>query len=240
MSGRLDDRVLLVAGGTGGTGEGIVRRLLAEGARVVVPSRSEARLDELRGRIDDAEDLTGLVGDVGTEAGAEGIRDRIAAEVGELDGVVASVGSWWSGPSLVDLGVATWDEVLHQRLTTHFVLARTFLPGLADRPGASYTMLCGGSALAPVKGSGPVSVAAAAQVMLRKVLSAELADREVRINMLLIDTSIATRDVSRPGPEWLTPDEVGRYAVWLASDAAEAVRDETIVLRDRSQLDSIP
>jgi len=41
---KLTGKVALVAGGSGGVGEGIVRQLLTDGATVVVPSRSNEKL----------------------------------------------------------------------------------------------------------------------------------------------------------------------------------------------------
>ena len=45
---KLDKAKVVVAGGTGGVGEGIVRAFLKQGAHVVVPSRSESKLEGLR------------------------------------------------------------------------------------------------------------------------------------------------------------------------------------------------
>ncbi|HEY0132663.1 MAG TPA: NAD(P)-dependent oxidoreductase, partial [Nannocystis sp.] len=47
----LRDKRCLIAGGTGGVGEGIVRAFLNAGATVFVPSRSAAKLDALAGSI---------------------------------------------------------------------------------------------------------------------------------------------------------------------------------------------
>jgi NADP-dependent 3-hydroxy acid dehydrogenase YdfG len=44
---KLENKIALVPGETGGVGEAIVKSLLAEGATVIVPSRRQERLDEL-------------------------------------------------------------------------------------------------------------------------------------------------------------------------------------------------
>jgi len=43
MSGRLDGKVAVITGGTSGIGEATARRIVAEGARVVIAGRSERR-----------------------------------------------------------------------------------------------------------------------------------------------------------------------------------------------------
>ena len=52
--GKLEGKTAFVAGGTGGVGEGIVRAFLDEGATVVVPSRKQENLDQLRGYLGSA------------------------------------------------------------------------------------------------------------------------------------------------------------------------------------------
>jgi 3-oxoacyl-[acyl-carrier protein] reductase len=227
----------LVAGGAGEVGEGIVRVFLRHGATVLVPSRRARKLDELRQRLGapGAERLIGLEGDLGTPDGAARIRDA-ALRGGRLDAVVASIGSWWSGPRLVELPLDAWHRVLDERLTTHFVCARTFVPVLAENPGSAYTLLNGGAAEAPIPGSGVVSIAGAAQLMLTRVLAAESLGTGVRINTLLVATPIRTRSHAEGEPGWLTADEVGEYAAWLSSDAAAELHGQTVRFKDRGQL----
>lgn len=154
--------------------------------------------------------------------------------MGPLDTAVASLGSWWQGAPLTKVPIDTWHRLIDMGLTAHFVLARTFVPVLASRPGTSYTLINGAGGLHPVPGSGSISVSAAAQLMLKDVLAAE--NEAVRINTLLLATPVITR--SRPdGPDdWLTADDDGAYAVHLASDAARDVHGETIVFESRDQL----
>ncbi len=234
----LRGKVTLVAGGAGEVGEGIVRVFLQSGATVVVPSRSEQRLADLRRRVapTDSDRLVTMVVSVGTHQGAVAVRDAIAHQVGPLDAVVASLGGWWQGKPLVDVPLDAWQRVLDGGLTTHFNVARTFLPLLADRPGASYTFINGGAAEFPAALAGPVSIVAAAQLMMKNVLAEEMQDRQVRINTLLLNTPILTRSRPQGEPEWLTANEAGLYAAYLASERGADVRGKTIRLYQRAQL----
>ncbi|NBB72200.1 MAG: SDR family NAD(P)-dependent oxidoreductase [Bacteroidetes bacterium] len=230
----LQNKTVLIAGGAGDVGEGLARAFLAAGATVIVPSRSDEKLDALRDRLDAHDRLVSWTGDVSSEIGATDLRNWIADAVGPLDAVVASLGSWWQGPPLTEVPLDTWHRLLDMGLTAHFVLAKTFVPVLAGRSGASYTLINGAGGLHPVPNSGPISVSAAAQLMLKDVLAAE--NESVRINTLLLATPVITR--ARPdGPgDWLTADEAGTYAVHLASDAARDRHGETIVFESRDQL----
>jgi 3-oxoacyl-[acyl-carrier protein] reductase len=234
--GKLDGQTAVVAGGTGTVGEGIVRAFLHEGAAVVVPSRTPEAIARLRGYLADSplDRLTTLVGDIGDVADAGRLRDEVLGRFGRLDAVVASLGGTWEeGLPLVDVPMETWRRYWESNLTPHYVAARTFLPVLARRGGASYTLLGGLSAVLPIPRYSVVAVNSAAQLMMARVLMEEMKDAPVRINQVLFGY-IATR--ARAGsarPEWVTADEVGRFCAYLASDEASMVSGGVLQLGNR-------
>jgi NAD(P)-dependent dehydrogenase (short-subunit alcohol dehydrogenase family) len=203
----------VVAGGTGVAGETIVLALLRHGATVVVPSRSPERLARLR-EVADSADLRTVVGRTDDLAAAMTLHERIIAEIGPIDGVVASLGGWWEGQLLTEIEIGQWRRILDDNLTSHFIMARAFLGELAGRPGSVYVTLGGIAAVKPVPGSGPISVTGAAQAMLMRVLAEELKGTEVRLHEVDILTPIVTR-LWQPGrplqPGWLGGEEVGEY-----------------------------
>ncbi|HEY0383450.1 MAG TPA: SDR family NAD(P)-dependent oxidoreductase [Candidatus Elarobacter sp.] len=210
-----DMRNVLVAGGAGGVGEGIVRALLASvpDVRVIATSRSAERLALLESRVREYADparLIGIVGNAGDPRGAEAIRDRIRADVGPLDIAIPSLGGWWEGGPLLDVDLATWDTVMLEMLDIHFVFARTFVPELARRPGGWYLAIGGGAAFFPVPNASIVSIAAAAQLMLTRVLAAENKRDDVRITELVANGPVRTRESEAIAqPDWITADHVG-------------------------------
>jgi len=233
----LNKRIALVAGGAGEVGEGIVGAMLHEGARVIVPSRDSGRLERLRKRIGEKGGaLVTVKADIGTAEGAEALREQIITDMGALDIVVVSLGGWWRGSPLMHMGAGDWKREIRNNLTAHYIVARTFLPMLLDRPGSSYTMLNGPAALTPLIGSGVISIAAAAQTMMKEVLSAECAGALTRINTVMIMTPVLTRSRASGPASWLRADEVGEYVAWLASDDAAEVRGATLKLQSREQL----
>ena len=66
----LKDLVALVAGGTGNIGSATVRAFLALGATVVVPSRSQQRLDDLIATLHESRYLRGQRGGGGGGGGS--------------------------------------------------------------------------------------------------------------------------------------------------------------------------
>jgi NAD(P)-dependent dehydrogenase (short-subunit alcohol dehydrogenase family) len=203
---------VLVGGGAGGVGEGIVRWLLRAGHTVVVPSRSAAKLDQLRARLRETVSLarlTTMVARVGEEREAQELRARLEREGAAIDVVIASLGGWWEGPRLIEIALAEWDAVMDEMLRTHVVFARTFIPMLLARGGGRYIGIGGGAACVPIQHSAPVSVAGAAQLMLTRALHAENDDPALAVVELVIDGPVRTRDVEHTGPEWIELDQIG-------------------------------
>jgi 3-oxoacyl-[acyl-carrier protein] reductase len=237
MSG-LSGKVSLVAGGAGEVGEGIVRVFLREGATVIVPSRKEDKLAQLRDRFgaEASERLVTRVAEIGTLDGAKETRDFVIEKFGRLDVAVASLGRWWEGAPLTGVPIETWNRILENNLTSHFIVARTFLPLVSKDQGGSYIFINGDACDIPVANSGPVSIVGAAQLMMKDVAVEELKESPVRINAIVIGTPVVTRSRTKTQRGWLTADEIGSYAAYLASDDGRHVSGESIRLNDRSQI----
>src|SRR5690625_4938751 len=82
----LTERTVLVVGGSGGVGQGVVRKLVADGARVVATGRHQSRLQGLAERIPSprlsTERLYALDPDLDEQVVA------LAGEVGPFDGEI--------------------------------------------------------------------------------------------------------------------------------------------------------
>ena len=215
---------VLVAGAAGGVGEGIVRELLAgdPAIRVIATGRSEERLALLRSRIEKNDRLTTIAGVAGDEAGARAIATRIRNDVGRLDAAVASIGGWWEG-SLLDVDAAEFDRVLDERLTAHFIFARTFLNELLRGGGGTYVGIGGSAAYYPVRNSNLVSIGAAAQLMMTRGFAQELQGRGISIFELVISGTVNTRESGGDAdPKLITAGDVGRCVLELIAGGTTA------------------
>ncbi|OLE97375.1 MAG: dehydrogenase, partial [Cyanobacteria bacterium 13_1_20CM_4_61_6] len=216
--GKLDDKVALVAGGTGTVGEGVVRAILKEGATVVVPSRAAEAIEKLRGYLGDVDGnrLVSIVGNIGEIEGAEKIRDEVLSRFGRLDAVVASLGgSWEEALTLTEVSIETWQRYLESNLTSHFVAARTFLPVLAAKKRGSYTLIGGASADLPVPRYSVVAIPSAGQLMMARILIEEMKGSGVRINQVIFGMVNTRARAAYAKPNWITADEVGEVCAWL-------------------------
>ncbi len=193
---------------------------------VIVTSRDPARLALLESRVAghaDPKRLVSIVGNAGEPVGVNVIAERIRTELGGIDVAIPSLGGWWDGGPLIELDLATWDAVRTEMLDTHVVFARTFVPELLRRAGGRYLGIGGGAALQPIRNASIVSIAAAAQLMLTRSLALELAGRDVRINELVVNGPVRTRESAVVAQRsWITADEVGGVVAELVNTGTSA------------------
>src|SRR5580704_5639647 len=107
------ERVVLVAGGTGGLGRAVSLAFLAEGARVVATYRKAeelALLKELAGV--NGSRLEGDDVDVTDEAETSAFLETIVVKHGRLDAMVNTVGGYVGGVKLWEMDTKVFDLML--------------------------------------------------------------------------------------------------------------------------------
>ena len=144
---RLAGKVCVVFGGTGNVGAGVAQAFAAEGAaKVVVTSRSQAKLDATRAQWGWPASVVGVVGSFGDDAEAEAAVESVWTEAGgAVDHCVVSVGfGGMTAPFSEDSA-----DSLKTFLTTHqwprlratIQVSKKMLE--ADIPGSTLTMPSG-------------------------------------------------------------------------------------------------
>ena len=213
----LSGRRVVIVGGTGDVGEGVVRSWLATGADVIVPSRTEDKVDRFRDVLSDIGPTDRLHFVTGRYTGfdeAHATAERITAEYGPVTDVVASIGGWWQGKALWDISADDWQRYFVDMSTAHVATARAWVPRLS--PTGSYQLILGGSAVQPVSGASIISMQQAALLMMRRVLSAEAGEQN-RIAAQILGPVI-TRARQRYEPDWVSNREVGLVSAGIAAD----------------------
>lgn len=182
MNLELDDRVVLITGGTDGLGLALAQSLTAEGARVAVCGRDGVRLAEAQSIL--GERALCVRADVTDEAQLDGFIDAALTRFGRLDGAVNNAGR--SSASLVATSDdGQWRDDYELKVISALHVARRVLPALESTKGAIVNVLAVG-ARAPQAGSAPTTASRAAGLALTKALAGEAAPRGVRVNAILI------------------------------------------------------
>jgi 3-oxoacyl-[acyl-carrier protein] reductase len=232
--GKLDGRRALVTGGSRGIGRGIALAFAREGADVAIGYRRErAAADAV---VKEVESLgrraAAFLADVrdadAVRAMVQGARDAL----GGLDVVVANAGVPTRFQPIHEVEPGYFDRVIGIDLHGVFHTLHAALPLLREQGSGVVLTISSIAADACGANGGPYVAAKAAVNALTKVAARENAAAGVRCNVIapgLIQTDIAEGMMQFHGEAIVrsiplgrigTPEEVGRLAVYLASDEA--------------------
>jgi gluconate 5-dehydrogenase len=118
---RLDGRVAVVAGGSGGIGVRTCAALASVGARVAVIGRSAERLEEARTAVADAgSEAIVIAGDMASKAEADAAIAQVLSRFGRVDALVNAIGGG-AGTALYaaeDYPESEWDRIVDLNLRT--------------------------------------------------------------------------------------------------------------------------
>jgi short-subunit dehydrogenase len=123
----LSERTALLTGATGGLGRAIAAALAAKGAKLILSGRKADALEALAAELPE-EGHRVLPADLA----APGAAERLAAEAGEVDVLVANAGLPGTG-RLPDYSVEQLTGTLRVNLEAPILLARALEPGMLER-----------------------------------------------------------------------------------------------------------
>ncbi len=247
----LKDRICIITGGSSGIGRGIALEYAREGARLVIADKQET---PLRGKYHETDVTTPTVEEI-EKIGAQGIfvqtdvsdesqvADVIQTTVdhfGGLDVLVNNAGIHIPGGAQ-ELSIADWDKVVSVNLRGIFVATKLALPHLKQSKFGRIIQIA--SVHAYGGGAGPAyAPAKAAVVNMVRDIALEIGQFGITVNAICpgyIETAIQDYLTSEQIEEALEktalprfglPRDIGRAAVFLASDDAEWVTGASLLV----------
>jgi NAD(P)-dependent dehydrogenase (short-subunit alcohol dehydrogenase family) len=242
MSKRLKDKVAIVTGGNSGIGRGIARKFVAEGARVAISGRDEAKgIETLRELVAAGGDVAFFPGDLSVEAEARHLVALTLDRFGRLDILInnAGVGARRCGVLPDDPPGVRLRKVLGPTLEAAYYVSAYAMPELQKAGGGSIVNI---SSTASQHGNwGNYGIAKAGIEAMTRAQAVEGAPHRIRANALApgwIDTSTA-RSANAP-QEWEkdvslfgrmgTLEEMAQAVLFFASDESSFVTGMTLVV----------
>jgi glucose 1-dehydrogenase len=250
---KLSGQVALVTGANSGIGEGVALALGEAGASVIVnyvtkPETAQAVVDKIKGFGSKA---VALQADVSNEAQVIKMFEQAIKEFGTLDILVNNAGLQ-KDAKFDKMTLDQWNTVININLTGQFLCAREAIKEflrrgvVPSRSAAAGKIICMSSVHEIIPWAGHVNYASSkgAIRMFMQSLAQEYGDRLIRVNSICpgaIQTPIntdawATKEAYDslmtliPYNRIGTPADIGKLAVFLASDDSDYITGASIFI----------
>lgn len=240
---RLQDKTALITGGTTGIGLATAKLFQQEGAKVVITGQNKERLEKAAFELGS--------GVLTVRADARSLSDtvhaieRVKESLGSIDILFANAGVTMP-MEVMSVDEAHIDEQMNINFKSTFFTVQQALPVMRDRGSIVLTTSCLNEMGMP--GMSIYAASKAAVRSLARTLSAELSDRQIRVNALSpgpIETPIygklgmSAEDLQQmknqltekiPMGRFGQPEEIAKAVLFLASDDASFMLGEEIVV----------
>ena len=249
---RLQDNVTIITGGGKGIGYGLAEAFAEAGSDLVITGRTESRLLAAKERLEAqyGVEVLPVVADGADEEAIKSVVAQAVARFGKINTLVNNAQVSKSGLPLVDHTREDLDLAIFSGLYAAFFYMRECHPYLKESKGSVINFASGAGLFGKL---GQSSYAAAKEGIrgLSRVAAAEWGPDGIRVNVICpLAMTESLQDWKEHFPELFEKtiqgiplghfadpkDDIGRVAVFLASEDAHYVTGETITLQGGSGL----
>jgi 3-oxoacyl-[acyl-carrier protein] reductase len=247
----LKGKVVMVAGASRGLGFAVAKALAGEGASVSIASRDEASICEAAKRLTGTEgDVFAMAADVRRADDVTRWTEATERRFGGIDLLFTNSGGPPAGAA-ISFDDAAWQEASDLLVFSVLRMVRGAVPSMQRRGGGSILVSTSSSVKEPIPNLGLSTVMRASVSALAKTLALELAGSKIRVNQIIpgrldtdrlrqLDEGNAKRSglpveeqrkraiAAIPLGRYGDPDEFGRAAAFLLSDAAGYITGATL------------
>jgi len=234
----LSGKTALVTGGTRGIGNAIARRLLADGARLIITGRDAAGAEKAAAELDSGR-CRGIGLDVSRFDRVQEVLKEVGKEAGGIDILVNNAGIT-RDDVLLRMKEEDWDTVLSTNLKGSFACAKAVIRDMVKKRWGRIVQI--GSIVGAMGNPGQANYVAAkaGMVGLSKSLAREYATRGITVNAVApgfieTDMTAALDEAARarlmaqiPMERFGTMDDVAAAVAYLVSDGAAYVTGQVL------------
>lgn len=239
---RVKDKAIIVTGAGGGIGEGIARRLGAEGARLLLNDLRLDAVERVAHEINEAGGrATARAGDVTRGDDVQALVADAVARYGRLDVVVNNAGWTHRNRPMLEVSEDEFDKVYAVNVKSIYLSAIHAVPAMRAGGGGAFINIASTAGLRPRPGLTWYNGSKGAVITTSKSMAAELGPDNIRVNCINPvfnpDTGLAAEFAGGPLDEarrakFLATIPLGRFstaldvanaALYLASDEAAFV-----------------
>jgi len=248
----LKNKVAMVGGASKGLGYAVARALAAEGALVSIASRDKSAIDKAAAAIkgEGGGDVLPVAAELSSADAIAQWHKATVDRFGGVDLLFANTGGPPAGPVL-SFDDDAWRKNFELLVMSVIRAVRLVVPSMQSRGGGAILVGTSSSVKEPIANLALSNVLRASVASLAKTLSLELAPSRIRVNNLIpgriatdrlhqldegnakragisIDEQQKRAEAAIPLARYGGPDEFGRMAAFLLSDAAAYITGASV------------
>jgi NAD(P)-dependent dehydrogenase (short-subunit alcohol dehydrogenase family) len=247
--GRLDGKVAIITGGSGGIGAAAARLFVAEGSKVLLADINESTLKDLTGELG-SENADYIVADVSSPQDNQAMVKKAIERFGKVNVFLANAGIEGTVKPLHEYPLETFDRVLAINVRGVFLGLQSVIPAMLQAGGGSIVIT---SSVAGVVGSPGFSAYVTSKhavIGMMRSAALEYGSMGIRVNTINpgpIETRMmrSIEEMAAPGAgqqvkagfeaqvplkRYGLPDEVARLMLFLASDESSYTNGSVYVI----------
>jgi 3-oxoacyl-[acyl-carrier protein] reductase len=230
---RLAGKSAIITGGASGFGEGIVRKFVAEGARVIIADINGPAAASL------AEELGAAASAFAVDVTDKADIARLAQQVGTIDILVNNAGMGHVPQPLDSLPDDLFDRLFQVNMASVFHLAKAFVPAMKAAKRGAIVNIASTAGVSPRPNLCWYNASKGWMIAATRAMAVELAPFGVRVNAVnpvAGETPMLKTFMGEDTPEmrakflasipigrFSTPQDIANAACFLASDEASMV-----------------
>ena len=234
---RLKGKTAIVTGGASGFGEGIVRKFLAEGARIVIADinlvAAQIIADEL------GESTVALQVDVADGGSIESLKAATKKAFGEIDIIINNAGVTHLPTPLDEVSEEDFDRVFNVNCKSVYLISKSFVPDMKARRSGVILNVASTAGVSPRPNLNWYNSSKGWMNTATKTMAVELAPFGIRVNAVnpvAGETPLLRSFMGEDTPEirqkfistiplgrFSTPQDIANAACYLCSEEASMV-----------------
>ena len=230
---RFQNKVAVIAGGTGALGSAFTKAFLDEGAMVAVPVHRRRALNTPEtSPAQSPQRLLPVQADLVSREDVQAFVQKVLAELKGVDFLIHTVGAYAGGKRVEEVTEEEWDRLMDVNLKSAFLMCNAILPGMRERRFGRIITIGAMPALRPTAKRGPYQISKRALITLTETIAEEVKGTGITANAIVPSTILTPDNVQSMGDAdtstWVTPEEIASLAAYLCTREARSINGNAI------------
>ncbi|MGN8226332.1 SDR family oxidoreductase [Gracilimonas sp. BCB1] len=238
----MENKIVLIVGGSGGIGSATAKRFANEGAKVVLASRNKANVEKVAQNINDnGGEAFAIEVDATNEGSVQRMADEITNQLGKIDVLINAFGQGIIQP-FPDINPADAKEIIDTNVYGTYLVTQTVMKNMNQDEPTSVVMFPGTMGKYVMKNASVYAASKFAIQGFTKALVEEQRRGNTKFSLLYlggVDTPFW--DDERVNMKvrkdmMLTPDEVAEAVFYAVNQPSGSVMNEVVIQPESHQL----